>query len=70
MAYNETPTKENKMITTHLAAARKYIADHKLEDRSADNEIIIVAAMYADLKDHDQFLKDHGLYEEFYNRED
>jgi hypothetical protein len=58
------------MITSYLNTAKNYVADHKLDILTAAAVITVFAAMKTGLNQHDQFLKDHGLYEEFYKSDD
>jgi hypothetical protein len=49
-----------------LAIAKKFVADHKVAIAVVATATAVLAIERVGFKQHDDFLKEHGLYEEFY----
>lgn len=52
-----------------LATAKNFVARHKTAIAVTATATIAVVVNQIALKQHNEFLKEHGLYEEFYNPE-
>jgi len=53
-----------------IAAAKKFIADHKVAIAITGTAASCLYLNRVALRQHDDFLKEHDLYDEFYNAED
>lgn len=58
------------MFEKTKTSAKKFVAEHKfLVYNAAAAVTLLVVLQHKGLKQHDDFLKEHGLYEQFYNPE-
>lgn len=67
--YNETPhdfLKEQKMNKT-VATAKKFVAKHKVAIAVTITTAVCVTVNQIAMKQHNDFLKEHDLYDTFYD---
>lgn len=53
-----------------IRAAKKFVADHKVAIAVTATALVCLKLNRMALADHDNFLKEHDLYEKFYTAED
>jgi len=56
-------------MSEKLASAKKFVAKHKVALAVTTTAVICLALNRTALAQHNDFLKEHDLYEEFYNAE-
>lgn len=52
------------------AASKKFVTDHKVAITIVTTTAVVLAIERIGFKQHDDFLREHGLYEEFYAQND
>lgn len=53
-----------------IRSTRKFVADHKVAIAVTATALTCLALNKVALRDHDNFLKEHDLYDEFYFPQD
>lgn len=53
-------------MNKHLASTKKFVADHKVAITATVTASICLTLNTIALKGHNEFLKEKGLYDEFY----
>lgn len=60
----------NNIAKKAYVRTRKFVEDHKVGITAATTALVCLKLNKMALRDHDQFLKDHDLYDEFYTPSD
>lgn len=60
----------NEKLKQKLDSAKQFVDDHKVAIAVTATALVGVAVNRRALKSHDDFLKEKGLYNEFYTPED
>lgn len=64
------PIERNTNMIKTLRSTKKFVANHKVAVAITVTALTCLALNKSALKQHDKFLKEHGLLEKFYHPED